>query len=65
MCEFESHSLRHINMIELSKDLIKGFVGSCLVKGFDGSKPIPQFHEDMWELCTSKHRFVAIAAPRG
>lgn len=52
-------------MIELNKDLIKGFVGSCLVKGFDGSKPIPKFHEEMWELCTSKHRFVAIAAPRG
>lgn len=51
-------------MIELNKDLIKGFVGSCLVKGFDGSKPIPSFHEDMWELCTSKHRFIAIAAPR-
>lgn len=52
-------------MLELNKDLIKGFVGSCLVKGFDGSKPIPSFHEEMWDLCCSKHKYIAIAAPRG
>ena len=51
-------------MVELTKDLIKGFVGSCLLKGFDGSKPIPEFHEEMWDLCCSKHKFIAIAAPR-
>lgn len=51
-------------MLELTKDLIKGFVGSCLVKGFDGSKPIPPLHEEMWEMCCSKHRYIAIAAPR-
>ena len=49
----------------LTKDLIKGLVGSCLVKGFDGSKAIPDFHEEMWELCCSDARYVAIAAPRG
>lgn len=49
----------------LTKDLIKGLVGSTLVKGFDGSKPIPQFHEEMWDLCCSAARYVAIAAPRG
>ena len=51
--------------VTLSKELIKGLVGSCLVKGFDGSKPIPQFHEEMWDLCCLKNRFVAISAPRG
>ena len=49
----------------LSKELIKGLVGSCLVKGFDGSKPVPKFHEEMWELCCSAAKYVAIAAPRG
>lgn len=49
----------------LNKDLIKGLVGSCLVQGFDGSKPIPPFHEEMWELCCSDSKLVAIAAPRG
>jgi len=49
----------------LTKDLIKGLVGSCLVKNFDGSKPVPAFHEEMWELCCSEARYVAIAAPRG
>ena len=49
----------------LTKDLVKGLVGSCLVKGFDGSKAIPAFHEEMWELCCSDARYVAIAAPRG
>lgn len=49
----------------LTKDLIKGLVGSCLVKGFDGSKPVPRFHEEMWDLCCSSAKYVAIAAPRG
>ena len=51
-------------MIELTKDLIKGFVGSCLVSGFDGSKAIPPLHEEMLDLCCSKHKYIAIAAPR-
>jgi predicted phage terminase large subunit-like protein len=51
--------------ITLSKDLIKGFVGSCLVKGFDGSKPIPNVHEEIWELCCSESKYVAMALPRG
>ena len=49
----------------LNKDLIKGLVGSCLIKGFDGSKPIPKFHEEMWEECCSDSKYIAIAAPRG
>lgn len=51
--------------VELTKELIHGLVGSCLVKNFDGSKPIPEFHDEIWELACSKHRFIAVAAPRG
>jgi len=50
--------------MKLSADIIEGFVGSCLAKNFDGASKIPQFHREMWELCTSDSPFVAIAAPR-
>lgn len=48
----------------LTSQVIKGFVGSCLVKRFDGSLPIPAIHEEWWDLCCSPEKFVAIAAPR-
>lgn len=51
--------------IKLTSDIIKGFVGTCLVKRFDDASQIPHFHEEMWELCCSDNKFVAIAAPRG
>lgn len=51
--------------VELSAEIIKGFVGTCLIKRFDGASQIPKFHEEMWDMCTSKNQFVAIAAPRG
>lgn len=44
---------------------IKGFVGSCLITRFDEPAPIPEFHSELWALCTTKERKVAIAAPRG
>lgn len=50
--------------VQLSAKVIEGFVGSCLVKNFDGASQIPAFHKEMWELCTSSNPFVAIAAPR-
>lgn len=49
----------------LNAETIEGFVGSVLLKRFDNPSPIPQFHREMWQLCTSKNSFVAIAAPRG
>ena len=49
----------------LTKDVLKGFVGSILLKRFDGSTAIPKCHEEWWELCCSPQKFVAIAAPRG
>lgn len=49
----------------LNAETIEGFVGSVLLKRFDNPAPIPDFHREMWSLCTSRHPFVAIAAPRG
>lgn len=49
----------------INAETIEGFVGSVLLKRFDNPAPIPEFHREMWRLCTSKHPFVAIAAPRG
>lgn len=49
----------------LTADVIEGFVGSVLAKRFDQPAPIPKCHREWWELCTSRHPFVAIAAPRG
>jgi len=51
--------------IKLTSQVIEGFVGTCLIKRFDGASQIPDFHREMWDLCTSDNKFVAIAAPRG
>jgi len=52
-------------MSVLTSESIEGFVGSVLAKRFDQPAPIPEFHREMWRLCTSSYPFVAIAAPRG
>jgi predicted phage terminase large subunit-like protein len=49
----------------LDADTIKGFVGSCLLSRFDSPTPIPSFHEELWDIATSGHKKIAIAAPRG
>jgi predicted phage terminase large subunit-like protein len=51
--------------MNLTSDVIAGFVGSVLGNRFDGRSSSPEFHKECWELCTSKEKFVAIAAPRG
>ena len=51
--------------IQLTSEVIKGFVGTCLIKRFDEASQIPKFHEEMWDLCCSENKFVAIGAPRG
>ena len=48
----------------LNASVIEGFVGSCLLKRFDGSAKIPECHRDWWKLVTGPEKFVAIAAPR-
>jgi hypothetical protein len=51
--------------MQLSADIIQGFVGSVLASRFDGQAASPPFHKECWELCTSPEKYVAIAAPRG
>jgi len=51
--------------VALTADVIAGLVGSVLGNRFDGRSATPEFHKECWELCTSPHKFVAIAAPRG
>ena len=43
---------------------VKGFTVGLLAASYDNPKPIPSFHEEMWELCCSRDPKVAIAAPR-
>lgn len=49
----------------LTPDVIEGFVKTCLLSGFNEPVPTPEVHREWWNLCCSKNRFVAIAAPRG
>jgi hypothetical protein len=51
--------------MELSSEVIEGFSNACLVKNFDSATQTPEFHRELWDLCCSKDKFVAIAAPRG
>ena len=49
----------------INAEVVAGFVGSILAPTFEDSCASPPFHKEMWELCCSPNRFVAIAAPRG
>lgn len=51
--------------IQLSAELLEGFVKLYLKEKFDGDFPTPWFHREMWRLCASREKFVAFAAPRG
>jgi predicted phage terminase large subunit-like protein len=44
---------------------IEGFVEGILRKTYDNPAEIPECHREWWEMCCSKRKFVAIAAPRG
>lgn len=44
---------------------VEGFVKLFLQKNFDKPVSIPDCHLEWWDMCCSKHRYVAIAAPRG
>ncbi len=50
--------------LDISATVIEGFVGSVLLKEFDGQFKIPQCHREWWEMCCSKEKYVAVAAPR-
>lgn len=51
--------------MKLSAQTVAGFVGSVLAPTFEGSCASPDFHNEVWDLCCSQNKFVAIAAPRG
>lgn len=51
--------------MRVTPDMVAGFVSSILSQGFDGAVGSPEFHHEVWELCCSDQRYVAIAAPRG
>jgi predicted phage terminase large subunit-like protein len=51
--------------MKLNKEVVAGFVGSVLAPKFEDSCASPEFHTEVWELCTSAYRYVAISAPRG
>jgi hypothetical protein len=52
-------------MLSSLRDLICGFAGGLLSKGFDEPAPTPECHREWWEMACSDHQYVAIAAPRG
>jgi predicted phage terminase large subunit-like protein len=45
--------------------VIGGLTRGLLAAKYDNPKPIPSFHYEMWDLCGSDKKKVAIAAPRG
>jgi predicted phage terminase large subunit-like protein len=51
--------------MKVTSEVVAGFVGSVLAPTFEDSCASPDFHTEMWDLCCSDNRFVAIAAPRG
>ena len=51
--------------MSLDASTVFGFTGSVLASRFDNTATIPQFHKELWELCCSKHKKIAVAAPRG
>jgi predicted phage terminase large subunit-like protein len=48
----------------LDSATIKGFVQSCLQRKFDKPVTSPECHIEWWDLCCSKDKQIAIAAPR-
>ena len=50
--------------MDLTPEVIEGFSNACLVKNYDQATETPAFHRELWKLCCSASKFVAIAAPR-
>lgn len=50
--------------MKLTSEILLGFSNSILGGSFDNPKPTPDFHMQMWDMCTSDESRVAIAAPR-
>ncbi len=52
-------------MSQLNREVIEGLSEAFLKKGYDTPSETPDFHREVWEMCCSEYKFVAIAAPRG
>ena len=50
--------------VVLNGKVIESFTKSFLLKKYNIPVPIPEFHRQMWELCCSGSKRVAICAPR-
>jgi predicted phage terminase large subunit-like protein len=51
-------------MIQLNSQIIEGFMRAYLWNSFDDASEFGDFHREMWDYCTRKDKYVAIAAPR-
>ena len=51
--------------MKLSGNAIYGFTNSLLLQRFDKPVRTPWFHKELWDICSSEDKYVAIAAPRG
>ena len=49
---------------KLTSEVIEGFASSCLTPFFDEASPFADFHKELWELCCSSDKFIAVCAPR-
>lgn len=50
---------------KLTPQTIEGFASSCLTRYYDSASGFAGFHRELWDLCCSDDKFIAIAAPRG
>ena len=50
--------------VKLNRQILEGFVGSCLIEYFDNPVPFKEFHRELWDLCCSDEQFIAVCAPR-
>lgn len=51
--------------MKLTAQAVEGFAKTLLVKDFDDAAETPEFHRQIWEICCSDDKLVAVAAPRG
>ena len=58
-------SQQKIEYPEITKDVVLGFAGSCIVPYLDNASQFGKFHEEILELACSKEKFLAMALPRG
>jgi predicted phage terminase large subunit-like protein len=60
-----SESPKKVKFPELNAQILEGFASSCLTPYYDDAVPFAGFHREWWDICCSRDKFVAIAAPRG